>query len=261
MSESYTLTHGTAPLLISMPHDGTVIPDEIAARMTDAALRRADTDWHVSLLYAFARALGASMLAPRYSRLVVDLNRPPDGAALYPGKNETGLVPTITFGNEPVYRDGAEPDEAERHERVERYWRPYHAALREELDRLHAEHGRVVLWEAHTIKGRVPMFFEGELPDLNLGTAGGTSCNSALQQRLADVLVRSPRYSSIVNGRFQGGYITRHYADCARGIDAVQLELAQRTYMDEETFAYDAAKADALQPVLRELLTAAIAAG
>jgi N-formylglutamate deformylase len=261
VSDACTLHRGTAPLLVSMPHDGTAIPPEIASRMTPAARRTPDTDWHVSRLYAFARELGASMLQPKHSRFVVDLNRPPDGAALYPGRHETGLCPHVTFLGEPVYLEGEAPREDEVRERVERWWRPYHDALRAELDRLLATHGRVVLWEAHTIRGVVPLFFEGELPDLNLGTAGGASCRPALQDRLERVLASQAEYTHVVNGRFKGGYITRHYADPAHGVDAVQLELAQRTYMDEDSYAYDAERAARLEPLLRRLLGAALATG
>ncbi|HET9485213.1 MAG TPA: N-formylglutamate deformylase [Xanthomonadales bacterium] len=256
--DTFALHRGSTPLLVSMPHDGTAIPPDLAARMTPAALRTPDTDWHVSRLYAFARELGASMLVPRHSRYVVDLNRPPDGAALYPGQHETGLCPRVTFSGDPIYLAGEDPGEPEVLARVARYWRPYHDALRTELDRLVGAHGRAVLWEAHTIRGAVPLFFDGALPDLNLGTAAGASCRPALQQRLESVLAAQDAYTHVVNGRFKGGYITRHYADAARGIDAVQLELAQRTYMDEATFAYDAVAAARLEPLLRRLLGAAL---
>ena len=259
MSEACTLARGTAPLLLSMPHDGTAIPAALASRMTDAARRTPDTDWHVARLYAFARGIGASTLVPACSRYVVDLNRPPDGAALYPGRHETGLCPLVTFAGEPVYLGGEAPDAAEISQRVEHWWRPYHDALRAELDRLVAEHGRAVLWEAHTIRGEVPLFFDGELPALNLGTAGGASCRPELQQRLESVLASQSEYTFVVNGRFKGGYITRQYADASRGIDTVQLELSQRTYMDEATFAYDDARAARVQPLLRRLIEAAIA--
>ena len=166
--DAFTLHRGSAPLLISLPHDGSALPDDIAARMTPAARRVPDTDWHVGRLYAFAEALGASILRPRWSRYVVDLNRPADGAALYPGRRETGLVPTITFAGEAIYRDGHEPDAAETAARVDTYWRPYHAALAGELARLRERHGRVVLWEGHSIRSVVPMFFDGRLPDLEL---------------------------------------------------------------------------------------------
>ncbi|WP_149194030.1 N-formylglutamate deformylase [Luteimonas suaedae] len=254
----FNLHKGTAPLLVSVPHDGTALPEAIAARLTDSARRVPDTDWHVARLYAVARELGASMIVPRYSRYVIDLNRPEDDVSLYPGQNTTGLCPTVQFTGEPVYRDGEAPTQDEIAQRVHTFWRPYHAALRGELERLRAEHGRVVLWEGHSIKGELPFLFDGRLPDLNLGTAGGDSCAPALQRRLEAVLAAQDGYDTIVNGRFRGGYITRHYGDPDNGIDAVQLEISQRTYMDEDSFEYDEAKATALQAVLRRLLKAAV---
>lgn len=258
LSPIFELHRGTAPLLVSVPHDGTAVPDDIAARLTDPARRVPDTDWHVARLYAFARELGASMIVPKYSRYVVDLNRSEDDVSLYPGQNTTGLCPIVQFSGTPVYRDGGEPDEQEVRSRVDRYWRPYHAALRNELDRLRAEHGRVVLWEGHSIRGEVPFLFEGRLPDLNLGTAGGASCSPQLQDRLAALLKTQGRYDFIVNGRFKGGHITRHYGDPGRGIDAVQLEISQRIYMDEDSFVYDDEKAVDAQAVIRKLLEACL---
>ena len=258
-SDTFTLHHGTAPLLVSLPHDGSAIPGVLAARMTPAARRAPDTDWHVSRLYAFARDLGASMLVPRYSRYVVDLNRPEDDTSLYPGQNTTGLCPAVRFTGEPVYLEGQAPSLAEVGERVEAYWRPYHQALAAELARLKAEHGRVVLWEGHSIRGSdLPFLFEGRLPDLNLGTAAGASCAPGLQQRLEAVLGDQSEYDWVANGRFKGGHITRHYGDPAAGIDAVQLEISQRNYMDEDSFAYDDAKAERLQWVLRAMLETAL---
>ena len=258
-SDTFTLHHGTAPLLVSLPHDGSAIPGVLAARMTPAARRAPDTDWHVSRLYAFARDLGASMLVPRYSRYVVDLNRPEDDTSLYPGQNTTGLCPAVRFTGEPVYLEGQAPSLAEVGERVEAYWRPYHQALAAELARLKAEHGRVVLWEGHSIRGSdLPFLFEGRLPDLNLGTAAGASCAPGLQQRLEAVLGDQSDYDWVANGRFKGGHITRHYGDPAAGIDAVQLEISQRNYMDEDSFAYDDAKAERLQRVLRAMLETAL---
>ena len=256
--DTFELHRGSAPLLISVPHNGTEVPDEIAERLTDDARRVPDTDWHVARLYAFARELGASMIAPRHSRYVIDLNRPEDDVSLYPGQNTTGLCPVVRFTGDPVYREGMAPDEAEIRSRVDRYWRPYHAALAAEIARLKAEHGRLVLWEAHSIKGELPFLFEGRLPDLNLGTAGGTSCSPELQARLEAVLAGQRDYDFIVNGRFKGGYITRHYGDPASGVQAVQLEMSQRIYMDEESFAYDEAKSARTQAVLRNLLEAVL---
>ena len=256
--DHYHLHQGTAPLLVSLPHDGTALPEAIAARLTDAARRVPDTDWHVSRLYGFARDLGASILVPHWSRYVVDLNRPPDDASLYPGQNTTGLCPVVQFSGAPVYREGMQPDAAEIAARVRDYWRPYHDTLDAELARIRGEHGRAVLWEGHSIRGTLPFLFDGALPDLNLGTAAGTSCRPQLQLRLAAVLAGQGGYSHVVNGRFKGGYITRHYGDPETGVDAVQLELAQRTYMDEESFEYLPQRAGELQVVLRRLLQAVL---
>lgn len=256
---NFSLHRGRVPLLISLPHDGSAIPDDIAARMTPAAQTSPDTDWHVGRLYEpLAEVLGASVLKPVFSRYVVDLNRPADGHALYPGQRETGLVPSIGFDGAPLYRDGQAPDEAESRRRVGPYWAPYHAALSAELSRLHAEHGRVVLWEGHSIRSHVPMLFDGRLPDLNLGTAAGASCGIALQDGLQRVLESAHDYSHAINGRFKGGYITRHYGDPSAGVQAVQLELAQVNYMDEDSFVYDEDKAVSVQAVIRELLQACL---
>ena len=258
--DTYTLHRGTAPLLVSLPHDGTLVPDDIAARLAPPARRVPDTDWHIARLYGFARELGASVLVPRLSRYVIDLNRSEDDVSLYPGQNTTGLCPLVRFDGGPVYLDGQVPAEDEVRARVERYWRPYHDALRGELARLHAEHGRVVLWEGHSIRGELPFLFQGRLPDLNLGTASGASAGAGLQQRLEAVLAAQSRYDWVHNGRFRGGYITRRYADPARGIQAVQLEISQRLYMDEDAFAWDEAKAAHVQPLIRALLHEALAA-
>ncbi len=257
--ETFTLHRGTAPLLVSVPHDGTRVPDDIAARLTPEARRVPDTDWHIARLYAFARELGASLIVPTHSRYVIDLNRGEDDVSLYPGQNTTGLCPVVRFSGDPVYLDGEQPSEDEVRARVDRYWRPYHAALRGELDRIHAAHGRAVLWEGHSIRGELPFLFEGRLPDLNLGTASGSSASPALQQRLEAVLAAQSRYDWVHNGRFKGGHITRHYGDPARGIEAVQLEISQRVYMDEATFAYDEAPAARAQQVIRALLEATLA--
>lgn len=255
----FTLHRGTAPLLVSLPHDGTALPDGMVDRLTDSARQLPDTDWHVSRLYAFARELGASILVPKFSRYVVDLNRSPDDVSLYPGQNTTGLCPTVQFSGEPVYRDGSAPVENEVIARVETYWRPYHQALADELVRIKSLHGRVVLWEGHSIKGDLPFLFDGRLPDLNLGTASGTSCSPMLQQRLEVVLAAQTNYGFVANGRFKGGYITRHYGDPGNGVDAVQLETSQRIYMDEASFAYDEVKAANAQVIIRRLLESALA--
>lgn len=258
--DTFTLTRGSAPLLISLPHDGTHLPDDLAARLHPRARQVPDTDWHVARLYEpLAQELGASVIKPAASRYVVDLNRPADGQALYPGRRETGLVPTIGFDGEPLYLAGQEPDSDDIQRRVETWWRPYHQALTGELARLKAQHGRVVLWEGHSIRSHVPMLFEGRLPDFNLGTADGASCGADLQWNLTNVMEAQNRYDFVLNGRFKGGYITRHYGQPADGVQAVQLELAQCQYMEEESFAWDDVKAQQVQSIIRELLRCCLA--
>lgn len=255
------LTEGTIALLVSFPHAGTHIPAGLARRMTPEALLRADTDWHLPRLYAFVRELGASTLVPHCSRYVIDLNRPPEDSNLYPGQDSTGLVPVDTFRKQPIYRAGEEPTAAEIVERRELYWKPYHDALEAELERLHAAHGTAVLWDAHSITSVLPRFFEGRLPDLNLGTADGRSCATAVQAAAEAVLRAQRDYTHVTNGRFKGGYITRHYGRPDEGIHALQLEMCQATYMDEAApFVYRPELAAQVQPVLARLLDAVVEA-
>ena len=251
------LVRGGGPLLISVPHVGGELPPGMAARLTPGSERLPDTDWFVDRLYDFADELGATVLRARYSRYVVDLNRPPDDASLYPGQATTGLFPDRRFDGAPLFRDDAAPDATEWQRRIDRYWRPYHDNLAAELVRLRARHDRVLLWEAHSIRSFVPLLFDDRLPDLNLGTADSTSCRPGLGERLAAVAAASP-YSSVLNGRFKGGYITRRYGDPANGIDAVQLEIGQSTYMDEEAMRFDEDRAAQLRPIVRALVEAAL---
>jgi N-formylglutamate deformylase len=251
-----TLHRGTRPLVVSIPHAGREIPLELRERMTPRALAVEDTDWHLERLYAFARDLGASLLVPRYSRFAIDLNRPPQDVPMYPGVNNTGLVPTTFFTGDPIYREGEVPAADEIAGRVERWWRPYHGALRGELDRVRAAHGHAVLFDAHSIKSRLPWLFEGQLPDLSLGTNEGRSCDPALRDAAAGVLAAQDRWTHVVDGRFKGGHITRHYGQPAGRVHALQLEMCWRCYLPDEAdpTAWDDAAAAQVQPLLHELL-------
>jgi len=260
-SDVFTLTPGTSPLLVSFPHAGTEIPPSLARRMTPEALLRADTDWHLPQLYAFVREMGASTLVPRFSRYVIDLNRPPEDSNLYPGQDTTGLVPADTFCKHPLYRAGEAPSAAEVAGRREQYWKPYHDALENELACLRGAHGAAVLWDAHSIASVVPRFFEGRLADLNLGTADGHACAPRVQAAAQAVLAAQHEFSHVTNGRFKGGYITRHYGRPASGVHALQMEQCHATYMDEPApFAYRPDLAARVQPLLRRMLAAAVEA-
>jgi N-formylglutamate deformylase len=248
----YNFRAGASPLIVSMPHTGTHVPDWLAPRLSAAARPLPDTDWHLERLYDFLDDLGASVLVATHSRYVVDLNRPPDNANLYPGQDTTGIVPMDTFYREPVYLPGFPPSEEEVAKRIETYWRPYHQRLQQALEETKARHGYALLWDAHSIFSEVPRFFEGKLPDLNLGTAGGQSCGPGIGEAL---LKSVEGYSAVLNGRFKGGYITRRYGNPAERIHAVQLELSEATYMDERSpYAFREALARKLRPQLRTFL-------
>lgn len=259
---NFILNHGTAPLLVSMPHIGTGIPEDLRGGYVARALAVEDTDWHLDRIYNCLPALGASVLRARYSRYVIDLNRPPDDAPMYPGAANTELCPTRFFTGDALYLPGHEPSIEERMRRRMKYWEPYHQALQQELDRIRAEHGYVLLWDAHSIRSEIPWLFEGTLPDLNIGTANGASADATITRAVADAAARYADVSQVVNGRFKGGYITRHYGDPARHVHAVQLEMCQSLYMSEKPpYEYAEALAQGIQPVLEAMLAAALAAG
>jgi N-formylglutamate deformylase len=258
---TYSLRQGTAPLLVSMPHVGVAIPAELKAQYVPRALALEDTDWHLERLYDFAPGLGASVLCATISRYVIDQNRPPDDAPMYPGASNTELCPTRFFTGESLYRDGCAPDAAERSRRRSQYWEPYHHALQAELARITALHGYALLWDAHSIRSQIPWLFEGVLPDLNIGTAGGTSADPSIAQALLAVCAGAPQTSHVLNGRFKGGFITRHYGAPALRVQAVQLEMCQSLYMHEAApFDYAPERARRIQPLLQALLVAALKA-
>jgi N-formylglutamate amidohydrolase len=259
MTTVFEYSAGTTPLLISSPHDGRYIPPGIANRMNDIGRAIPDTDWNVVRLYSFAHELGASFLSASCSRYVIDLNRSERDEVLYPGQLSTGLCPTASFHGEALYREGEQPDDRERLERIETYWRPYHDKLASTLSDMKMRFGYALLWDAHSIPGEVPLLFNGALPDLNIGTNGRCSCAEELETSVSNIAEDSP-YSSVLNGRFKGGFITRHYGRPDDDVHAIQLELAQRCYMDEKTLQYDADRAERLGQTIRSMLLAFLSA-
>ncbi|WP_269714334.1 N-formylglutamate deformylase [Caulobacter sp. NIBR2454] len=267
MTDWLQVKRGDAPLIISFPHTGTDLPVEIEASLASPWLARKDADWWVDRLYDFAGELGATTVRTAISRTVIDVNRDPSGASLYPGQATTELCPTTTFDGQPLYLPGLEPDGAEIARRRELYFTPYHNALAAEVARLRALHGKVVVYEAHSIRSNVPRLFEGELPNFNIGTNDGQTCEDALTAAVEAVCDASP-FSRVTNGRFKGGWTTRHYGRPKDGVHAIQMELACRGYMDEPDqepspanwpAAYDEARAAAMRSVLNDVLGAALA--
>jgi len=246
---------------VSIPHMGTEIPEALRGAYVPRALGVEDTDWHLDRLYSFASDLGASVVQPSVSRYVIDLNRPPDDQPMYPGASNTELCPTRFFTGDALYAQDAALSAEERTLRRETYWLPYHDALRAELDRLRNEHGFALLWDAHSIRSRIPWLFEGRLPDLNIGTADGASADASVALAVVQAAARHPQYTRVLNGRFKGGYITRHYGRPVDNVHAVQLEMCQCTYMSEEPpYEYDEALAAQVEPVVREMVEAALQA-
>jgi N-formylglutamate deformylase len=262
MSSTYTLHRGSAPMLVSMPHLGTHIPQELRDFYVPRALDVEDTDWHLDRLYDWLVAMDASVLRPRISRYVIDLNRPPDDQPMYPGASNTELCPTKFFTGDALYRSGCEPDAAERALRLDMYWRPYHDALQAELERIRAQHGFALLWDAHSIRSRIPWLFEGELPGLNIGTAGDASADERITKAVTKAVAQYPAFTHAINGRFKGGYITRHYGRPDQHVHAMQLEMCQKLYMGEAApFAWDEERAAQVRPVVREMQLAALVSG
>ena len=251
---TFELHQGTKPLLVSLPHNGAEIPEAILSQLKPSARSAPDTDWFVDQLYSFAKELGASILKPRYSRYVIDLNRSPDDVSLYPRQNTTGLCPVKAFTGESIYLEGKEPDHNEVVHRRAHYWQPYHGALHAELIRIKGLHGKALLWEGHSIQPELPYLFEGKLPDFNLGTASGASFPNDFLSEFEKILAQQSQYTWVSNGRFKGGYITRHYAEPDARIFAFQLELSQSTYMNNDMTQFDAEKAKPVQNIIQQLM-------
>jgi N-formylglutamate deformylase len=253
LEHPYEFVQGTTPLLISMPHPGLLLPDEVAELLTPEARALPDTDWHIPQLYGFAQQMGASLLMARYSRFAIDLNRPEDDTPLYQSAT-TGLFPETLFDGTSIFRPGAARSDDWKAACKERIWRPYHGKLMAELNRIKGEFGYAVLLDAHSIRGEIPRLFDGSLPDFNIGTNDGKSCARTLSDAVAKAC-DAPGYRHVVNGRFKGGHITRHYGQPDRAVHAVQLELAQRTYMNEQPpFDYRPDLAEKVQPILQRMV-------
>lgn len=247
---------GSLPLLISIPHAGTFVPEAIAQRFTLAGSHLADTDWHVEKLYDFARELGLSILQANYSRYVIDLNRSPDSASLYVGAPTSPVCPTLTFDDEPIYAPGREVTATEIQARIEQYWQPYHQRLAAELNAMRERHGYALLWDAHSIASEVPSLFAGVLPEFNFGTRDDASCPRAVADQLLDLVTSDGKYGAVLNGRFKGGYITQNYGRPSDGSYAVQLELSRRVYMDEAAgTGWNPQRAEGAQALIAQLLT------
>jgi len=252
-----TVTRGSSPFILSMPHPGTGVPPEVAAQLNARGKLVEDTDWHMRQLYGFAAPFEPTVVEAQLSRFVIDLNRDPAGVSLYPGQATTELVPTTTFDGAPIWQ--TTPGAAEIERRKAAYFQPYHTALAAEIERVKAEHGYCVLWDCHSIKSVIPRLFDGTLPMLNLGTNSGQSCAASVEAAAVAAMAGQP-LTQIANGRFKGGWITRHYGRPAERVHALQMEIALSAYLSEENapWAFDAPKAATLQTALSAIIAAAL---
>ncbi len=249
------VTRGDGPVVLGMPHTATHVRADILARLNGVGRTLADTDWHVDRLYD-GLLPGVTVVRATFHRYVIDANRPPDGASLYPGQNTTGLCPVTDFGGREIYRTGEAPEADEVEDRRAQFHAPYHAALAAEVERVRALHGVAVLFDCHSIRSRIPFLFEGRLPDFNIGTNEGRTCAPEMEAAVVRLCESAQGFTSILNGRFKGGWTTRHYGRPEAGVHAIQMELAQSTHLATEAapFTYDDAKAACLRPHLRAVL-------
>ncbi len=255
------ISKGNSPVVLAMPHSGIFVPKAIKDGLNENGRKLADTDWHVDRLY---RGLlpGATIVRAHFHRYVIDANRDPTGISLYPGQNTTGLCPVTDFDGRSIYKKGCEPDADEIERRRLDFHAPYHQALTNEIKRLHRRHKNIVLYDCHSIRSHVPFLFEGALPDFNIGTNNGTTCDPRLEKTVADICENAQGFTSITNGRFKGGWTTRHYGQPKSGVHAIQMELAQKTYMEEQApWAYRSSRARKTRKILREVLEAVYALG
>ncbi len=248
------VTPGHGPLLLAQPHGGIEIPDAILSRLNSRGQARADTDWHINRLYADL-VPDVTIVSTPVHRYVIDANRDPSDRSLYPGQNTTSLCPTTTFDGEEIYLPGQSPDADEVQERQQRYHRPYHDALQTQLERIHQRHGFAILYDCHSIRSLVPYLFDGRLPDFNIGTNSGESCGPLIETAVRAACDNAQDYSVVTNGRFKGGWTTRHYGEPGRDLHAIQMELAQYNYMSEQApWHYDTDKAGQLRVILAAIL-------
>ncbi|MCP1200525.1 N-formylglutamate deformylase [Notoacmeibacter sp. MSK16QG-6] len=258
--EPVTVSRGDSCLVLAMPHAGTWLPAGARAALNETGRALADTDWHIDRLYA-GLIPQATIVRANFHRYLIDANRDPGGQSLYPGQNTTGLCPETDFDGLPLYEEDRFPNPEKLQARLAAYHASYHTALAAELDRLRKLHGVVVLYDCHSIRSNIPFLFEGKLPDFNIGTNGGVTCAPVMEAATVDLCAAAEGYTHALNGRFRGGWTTRHYGCPDQGIHAIQMELAQSAYLQSEAapFAYDPAKADRLRPHLTTILETLIA--
>ncbi len=253
---AFELLVGDGPIILAQPHGGTYVPSEIMAKLNDTGQALADTDWHIARLYD-GLCTNATIIKANFHRYVIDANRDPADVSLYPGQNSTSLCPLTDFNGSPIYKSGMEPGADEIANRQRTWHAPYHHALQSQIERVKSIHGNAIVYDCHSIRLRIPFLFEGVLPDLNIGTDNGRTCSPGLQSLVQKLATSSP-YSTVLNGRFRGGWTTRHYGQQQNGVQAMQMEITQQAYLEHERapWNYSEKKSASLRPLLKQILEA-----
>ena len=248
------IKQGTGPIVLAMPHSGTYLPTEIYDKLNDNGKELADTDWHLMELYDGLQP-NAAIVKANFHRYVIDANRCPDGVSLYPGANTTTLCPLIDFVNKPIWQEGLVPTESDIEPRIKLFHTPYHKALHEALQTARSNHGYAIIYDCHSIRSNIPFLFDGALPNLNIGTNDSKSCDSKIEQ-IAENICKKSSFSTVTNGRFKGGWTTRHYGKPETDIHAIQMEITQSSYMQEHApWEYSNEKANILRQTLANILS------
>lgn len=239
------------PILISSPHSGTAFPEEIRGHYNPEAIAAPDdTDWFIDKLYDFAPSLGITMIAARYSRWVIDLNRDPESNPLYDdGRVITDLCPTMSFMEEPIYKEDQLPNRKEIDRRLGQYYWPYYFKLQSLLNDLKKEFGQVLLWDAHSIRQYVPTIRKELFPDLILGDNDEKSASEDLIKTSLDKLGES-RLKLNHNNPFKGGHITRYFGKPSDNQHALQLEMTKINYMNNDELQYNEERAAIIRSIL-----------
>ena len=229
---------GDSPIILGMPHTGTYVPEDVLSKLNDNGQKLADTDWHIYKLYE-GLLEEATIVRANFHRYVIDANRDPSGKSLYPGQNTTSICPLTDFDGEAIYFDGQEPNEKEIAQRIDEFHVPYHAAITAEIERVREKFGVAILYDCHSIRSSIPFLFEGQLPDFNIGTNEGQTCAPEIEQITHNICRDADGFSTVLNGRFKGGWTTRHYGQPENGVYAIQMELAQHRYLESEQLPFD----------------------
>ncbi|GAA4113631.1 N-formylglutamate deformylase [Aquimarina addita] len=255
----FKITEATVPkvpILISIPHAGTQFPVEIKHYYKKKMRNHLDdTDWYVHKLYEFAPSLGITIIKANLSRWVIDLNRDPKSIPLYTDNRLITAITPITdfYGNNIYTSSSSEPDPIEIQRRLDLYYWPYYRQIETLIADLKKKFGKVLLWDAHSIRHLVSTIQKKPFPDMILGNNDQKTAHPQLILTALEKL-RSKKFEVAHNTPFKGGHITRYFGKPAQNVHALQLEMNKILYMDDNEITYNTKRASEVQEVLQDTL-------